>query len=493
MITVERIKEEDLNRKNSLVLKASGLSVLLATLVDYFMGKDLIIVLSIIIGGGSGVALVAALYFLKKWVTMIPYITTLIVSSVIYIIMENSLSVTSYFLTFFILALSAIYMKKSILLMSTVLGYIIIIAFTFLHSSELPLEPKNYVTIFLLFGLVSLLLFFQQNISKKMEENLHELNHETASLSQRELMTKEAVSKSIISLSHLLHQMKTNSSHSVHAADEMNKGVASIASGIQQQSEQVVDITGALENSAKNITKMLTIIDGIKHLSQNAISSSYSGRESMSHANTELTKFKDVMGLLHNQLLHLTKQNEEVGHFALTIQNIAKQTNLLALNASIEAARAGDAGKGFAVVADEVRNLAELTNTTAVQITENLTKVTEETNDIYKDVNEAIHQLTNHQSLMSEAEASFIDIDHKNNELSNEIINYEVFSKGVSQSVHSIESQLTQFKSLMEEASGVLEELASTIDDQTQQFYSLNDSIIGANEAIENLTKIQNQ
>ncbi len=491
MITIEQIKTEDLSRKNSLVVKASFLSVILATLIDFLMGKDLIVVLSIIIAGGIGVSIVAALHYLKKWISFIPYITTILVSSVIFIIMENSLSVTAYYLTFFVIALSAIYMKKSILLVSTVLGYMIITVFTWLHSSELPLEPKNYVTIFLLYGLVSLLLFFQQNIAKKMEENLHTLNQEAASLLQKDQTTKEAVSRSIISLSNLLQQIETNSTHSVHAAEEMNKGVSSIASGIHQQSEQVLDITGALENSSSNITKMLSIIQDIQQLSKKAISSSFSGRESMKYANLELSKFKDIMGALHGQLLHLTKQNEEVGHFALTIQNIAKQTNLLALNASIEAARAGETGKGFAVVAEEVRKLAELTNTTAVQITENLAKVTDETNGIYQDVNIAIDQLENHQSLMSKAENSFMDIDHKNNELSSEITNYEVFSKGVSDSVYSIESQLSQFKSLMEEASAVLEELSSTIDDQTQQFHSLNHSIIHANDSIKELTNIQ--
>ena len=65
------------------------------------------------------------------------------------------------------------------------------------------------------------------------------------------------------------------------------------------------------------------------------------------------------------------------------IRNISSQTNLLALNANIEAARAGDAGRGFAVVATEIGVLANQTFQTVDGI-----------NEIVKDVNEAVHNMT---------------------------------------------------------------------------------------------------
>ena len=65
------------------------------------------------------------------------------------------------------------------------------------------------------------------------------------------------------------------------------------------------------------------------------------------------------------------------------IRDISSQTNLLALNANIEAARAGDAGRGFAVVATEIGALANQTFQTVDGI-----------NEIVKDVNEAVHNMT---------------------------------------------------------------------------------------------------
>lgn len=54
------------------------------------------------------------------------------------------------------------------------------------------------------------------------------------------------------------------------------------------------------------------------------------------------------------------------------IKNVTKQSNLLALNAAIEAARAGEAGRGFAVVADEMRKLSQMSNESAVKISDSL-------------------------------------------------------------------------------------------------------------------------
>ncbi|WP_313798334.1 hypothetical protein [Cytobacillus sp.] len=115
MRTIEEIKKEDLLRKNSLVVKAAFVCVILAALVDIVMKKDIAVVLSIIIAGGIGVGIVAAMHYLKKAMKLIPYLSIFLVAGVMFIIMENSVSPTAYFLIYFILAIAAIYMERHLL------------------------------------------------------------------------------------------------------------------------------------------------------------------------------------------------------------------------------------------------------------------------------------------------------------------------------------------------------------------------------------------
>ncbi|MDZ5471053.1 methyl-accepting chemotaxis protein (plasmid) [Bacillus sp. 31A1R] len=491
MKSIEDIKQEDLIRKNSLVIKATFVSVILATMVDIAMKKELAVILSIVIGGGIGVGIIATLHYLKKLTSVIPYLAISIVAIVIYIIMENTVSPTAYFLVYFIIATSAIYMERLVLWLGSILGFVLITLFTSFHHEVLPLETKNYVTIYLLYLLVTVLLSFQLAISKKLSENIVSAQKETELLLYKDRETKQTVEESTINLSSLIDFVKTKSHENVQSSHEMNQSIGEIASGIQSQSDAIFEITQSLDKSNQVVTKTNQLVNKLHDDALLAERVTNDGEKLVSTLKEDLSVSFENMKKVNDYMHSLSNLVKETSLFAKTIQDIADQTNLLALNASIEAARAGESGKGFAVVADEVRKLADSTRMTATQISENLGNVMLDMGQTEENVNITGEKITHNLQLAVETQEAFTQIQRTFNQLKEDITIYGSLTDEIYQSSTSIGTSINEFSTVIEQASASLQELASTVGLQTNQHELLFTSVSKAQNSVDNLLKIQ--
>jgi len=127
------------------------------------------------------------------------------------------------------------------------------------------------------------------------------------------------------------------------------------ASTVAAAGEQLSSNSKAMSQSASQITDSTTTVaaameemsSSIQEVARNCANESEIARK----ADAQARQTRELMGKLDDSA-------RQIGKVVELINRIAEQTNLLALNATIEAASAGEAGRGFAVVANEVKELA---------------------------------------------------------------------------------------------------------------------------------------
>lgn len=188
---------------------------------------------------------------------------------------------------------------------------------------------------------------------------------------------------------------------------------------------------------------------------------------------SSLEKFQEVK----DQGLQLQNKAKDITSIVSIVSGISEQTNLLALNASIEAARAGELGRGFSVVAEEVRKLAEQSKDAVEEINNDLVQFVQvikalvdkidvqyaslqtETTSL-ENVRDISYEATN--SVKSVAESTIKTINDLNNE---------------AEKIASVYESIESLAAIAEENSASSEEVSANVSDYTNQISELMDNI----------------
>lgn len=254
-----------------------------------------------------------------------------------------------------------------------------------------------------------------------------------------------------IELENLQQRRATLAEMAFDVERETDKGICIVVETAKDLQDRAANMRTTVESAHQQVNEVLDQAQKTRDMSEHAgqlsedmLMAIREVAEQTNQTNTLTNEAVSQSSSSHEAITELAAAADNIGQFVAVISDIAEQTNLLALNATIEAARAGEAGRGFAVVAAEVKGLAEQTNKSTEQISEQVISIQQKTEVAVSSIENIITSI-NHLNEMATTVASATEEQRVTAENFGEIVSSSRVAVG------EISSRITEVSSVTQE------------------------------------------
>lgn len=399
----------------------------------------------------------------------------------------DGFSLDGHYILFCSVALTALYFKKEILIITAATIDVLFIAVFILSPGDIMGSDNNMQsflsTMVVLNGAITL-LFFLTKWGRELIDESYQKQLEAEKLLEELQTTFSNVERSSGILEDNIIKLNTNIQTIKEESQNITISMNEMAGSIQEEAANTNKVNEVMVNSLEMVQETLDISKGVINKSDELNQTFNQGLSKIEQMDRQIDIIDASITTANVTMTELQTSIKTINSLLEDITQIANQTNLLALNAAIESARAGEHGKGFAVVADEVRKLAEQSAQTAANITEVTTGLFNKSQEATEKVRTGDVAAKDGQALIKNISTYFHYLKQTSENTVSEISRGMHKIENVTKLFHDTQSQIQSMASISEQNAAATEEVLATTENENKEIQEICNSI----DVIKNLS-----